>query len=75
MKPKPVLMLVAVTILLATLSCTRRMAPFSPRINPTEAHKQATTPQQCRECHRIAELPQHKASDDCLRCHHILPGG
>lgn len=67
------LLAIVLTLLLAS-ACTARIAPFSPRRGNTADHRQALTSKACRDCHDPAELPGHKAKDDCLRCHHLNVG-
>jgi hypothetical protein len=61
------------SILLA--ACVTRIAPLSPHRTNTEAHRKAQTNQDCVDCHSVVEIKnEHKATDNCLRCHRIVQG-
>jgi hypothetical protein len=76
--PRPLLAAVAVaavSTLLLTASCARRVAIYSPRIDNTADHAAAKTPADCLRCHGGDALPAgHAASEPCLGCHKTTPG-
>jgi uncharacterized paraquat-inducible protein A len=67
--------LLLAALLVVGLSCTRRVSLLSPRLEPTQDNRAAKTNADCADCHDLGGLRDHAASDDCLRCHRLLPGG
>lgn len=67
---------VFVAIALTMLACgPKRMAPFAPHRTNSDFHQSAQTNQACLGCHEIKTIrTEHRASDDCLKCHRILQG-
>lgn len=66
---------VALAIAFSAGCASRRMAPFAPHRTDTDFHRNARNNLACAGCHEVADLSSdHKATDDCVRCHRILYG-
>ena len=63
-----------VLIVLFLFGCTMRMAVFAPHRTDNADHRQATSNQDCLECHYVIGKKEHKADDECMRCHRIVRG-
>ena len=53
------------------VGCVGRIALYSPRLPPTDDHREATGNADCLECHDPTRRGSHKTTDDCRKCHTI----
>ena len=60
--------------ILLLFGCTMRMAVFAPHRADNADHRAAKTNEACLDCHDIIGKKDHKADDDCMRCHRIVRG-
>ncbi len=67
----------ALLLLLALMitGCVDRIPPLSPRRTNTEAHRQASSNQNCLSCHDVSGLRHHQPDDNCILCHKLTYGG
>lgn len=63
-------------LLLALLlvGCVSRVPAYAPRRTDTPAHRSATAPGDCLDCHDLAARRGHDPGDDCLKCHTLCKG-
>lgn len=62
------------TLALLLGGCPARVASYSPRLDPTDAHREAVEAKNCRDCHDADSIRNHKAADDCTHCHVLCKG-
>ena len=68
-------LLVALALAVSAGCAARRMSPFAPHRTDSDVHRNARNSQACVGCHEVADLSgDHKATDDCMKCHRILYG-
>jgi hypothetical protein len=61
-------------IILIAQGCVDRIPLYSPRQTDTLAHREASVPSDCLDCHDLAKRASHDPTDDCLSCHKIIKG-
>ena len=69
----PMKSIITVLLLLLLTACTIRMGAFAPR-RPDIPEHQNVTREDCLGCHDLSEQKDHKPTDNCLRCHHLIKG-
>jgi len=67
------LRILTLLLLLMLTACTMRMAAFAPRRSDIPEHSTLSR-DACLSCHEVAEQRDHKPTDDCLHCHHLVKG-
>lgn len=58
----------------AIAGCVHRVALYSPRREPTDAHRAANSNADCRSCHAATLRSSHAVEDDCMNCHKLCRG-
>ena len=74
-KVLPMKSIVLLAAILLLFGCTMRMAAYAPHRIDNADHRNALSNNACLDCHDVVGKREHKADDNCMRCHRIVRGG